>query len=93
MRKILMSALAATALLVSSAAFAQTDRGDMDNNRATTPATTNAVADRNDNETGFNPGWFGLAGLIGLLGLMPRDNNYKTYGRTSTTGTTADLNR
>jgi hypothetical protein len=93
MRKTLMTALAATALLMSSAAFAQTDR-DMDNSRVTTPSTTNTVADRNnDNETGFNPGWFGLAGLIGLLGLMPRDTSYKTYGRTSTTGTTSDFNR
>lgn len=92
MRRLFLSVFTATALLVTPAAFAQ-DRTDMDTHRAApAPTTTTTVADRND-DTGFNPGWFGLAGLIGLLGLMPRDNTYKTYGRTTTTGTTSDLNR
>jgi len=49
--------------------------------------STNTAAD----DTGFNPGWFGLAGLIGLLGLMPRDNGRDRFDRTNTAGTTTGV--
>jgi hypothetical protein len=90
MRKLITNVLAASALLFATATFAQ-DRTGMDTDRAVGANTTNTV-DAND-DTGFNPGWFGLAGLIGLLGLMPRDNDHNRFGRSSTTGTTTDIHR
>lgn len=98
MRRLLTNALAASLLLFATTTFAQ-DRTDMDSSvdRNSTPATrmdrpatttsnhTNATA---NDDTGFNPGWFGLAGLIGLLGLMPRDNTRDRFDRTHTAGTT-----
>lgn len=90
MRKLLTNVLAASALLFATATFAQ-DRADMDNDRTVDATPVNTVDATDD--TGFNPGWFGLAGLIGLLGLMPRDNDPNRFGRTTTTGTTSDLHR
>jgi len=59
-------------------------------------STANSMNSDRDNSSGFNPGWFGLAGLIGLLGLMPRDSGDHRHrgtmgsgtGTSSTTGVT-----
>jgi hypothetical protein len=41
-----------------------------------------------DDESGFDPGWIGLAGLLGLAGLMGRDRDHNRRVDTPTgTGT------
>jgi hypothetical protein len=49
-----------------------------------TPETTSDAAGHD--QSGFDPGWIGLAGLLGLAGLMGRDRVHH-HDHTTATGT------
>ena len=89
-RTVVTTCLLSSGLGISCVAVAQ-DAAD-DANRTppvVAPGPERAPGATRERDSGFNPGWLGLAGLIGLAGLMPRDKREPIHGTVQTGGKTS----